>query len=163
MRAVVIGLVGAILVPGAVEAAARSCRVSKAVLKLEPYGPRDFPWGALAIHPEWAKREFRIVSAGSNVVLKPHPAGDLRPSGYDVFTMKSEGSVIRAARSLVFGSPPVWGTSWTGGRREVGILTKPITRIGGHLANYASSGHLPSFIVDGPLTGYSLALARCAR
>ena len=161
MRAIVIGLIGAALAIGAAEAA-RGCPVSKAALKLEPYGPRAYPWGAPAIHPEWAKREFRIVSAGSNIALKPHPAGDLRPWGYDVFTLKSGGSVICAARSLVFGSPPVWGTSWTGKREEVGALTKRITEVGAPSRYYGASGHLPGFIVDGPLTGYSLALARCA-
>ena len=157
MRALVLGVVGAVLAIGGSEA--KSCRLDGAELVAKPR--QDIGSGENA-PAQFLGAKFRVVKQASRFVTIPDRVGNLGKvtgGSIAVEVVGKKGRFFIEQGYIPHSSPWIIGTSWAAGQKGVEVNWSKRNKKGE--ATYFKPPTAGFFVYDGPLSGLFLEPTRC--
>jgi hypothetical protein len=156
MRAVAVGLIGAVLALGGAQAAS-TCPVNRAEVTVKDTGERYA--GMEVIRPDLVGQTFRVrrYSAVEDVRQLAHRDGALN-LGYEAYDLrgKVDGLYIKRERSAT--APAVAAISWTS---ATGTTERAHVDWGKGRPERVKVGQTLDYVFDGPLTSLTLVVSAC--
>lgn len=154
MRAVVLGLVGAVVLSGAAQAT--SCPITQATLRVKDDGTRYA--GQDVTRPDLVGKTFRVTRYTER--RKKHlssATGDYKLLGYEGYEITGPAGTFQIMRDHVDGSPAVTPVSWAAGSKAgYGEIAWGAGR-----PERVKVGEGVDYLLDGPLTSLTLEVSAC--
>lgn len=155
MRAVLVGLVGAVLLGGAAQAAS-TCPITQATLRVKDDGTRYA--GQQVERPDLVGKTFRVTRYTEQ--RKKHfssAIGADKLLGYEGYEIKGDAGAFHVMRDHVDGSPAVTPLSWAAdAKSEYGEI-----KWGAGRPERVKVGQSVDYLYAGPLTSLILEVSAC--
>lgn len=155
MRAVVFGLIGAVLAVGGAQAA--SCPITRATVTIKDTGV-GYGGVVRVQRPDLVGKTFAVTRYASR--RKAHfskPIGANKLLGYEGYELKGAAGTLHVMRDHVDGSPAVTPVSWASGTKS----TYGAIRWGGGPPERVKVGQDLDYYMDGPLSALTAEVTAC--